>query len=37
MNIFLSIVIPAKNEEDNIEETIKDLIPHINLNNTEIV
>lgn len=37
MEIFLSIVIPARNEEDNIEETIRGIIPFINPENTEII
>ncbi|MDD3725953.1 MAG: glycosyltransferase family 2 protein [Candidatus Ratteibacteria bacterium] len=37
MDILLSIIIPARDEENNIEETIKGLIPHINRENTEII
>lgn len=37
MNLFLSIVIPARNEEENIKETIESLIPHINKEETEII
>ncbi|MCX8082119.1 MAG: glycosyltransferase family 2 protein [bacterium] len=37
MDIFLSIIIPARNEEDNIEETIKELISYISPENTEII
>ncbi|MCM8771877.1 MAG: glycosyltransferase family 2 protein [Candidatus Omnitrophica bacterium] len=37
MGLVLSIVIPAKNEEENIKETIENLIPHINSEETEII
>ncbi|MCM8777007.1 MAG: glycosyltransferase [Candidatus Omnitrophica bacterium] len=37
MKILLSIIIPARDEESNIEETIKNLITYINPENTEIV
>lgn len=37
MSSFLSIVIPARNEEENIEETIKNIIPYINPQETEII
>ena len=37
MDLFLSIVIPARNEEENIKETIESLIPYINTEETEII
>ncbi|MCS7181205.1 MAG: glycosyltransferase family 2 protein, partial [bacterium] len=37
MSIFLSIIIPARNEEENIGETIESLIPYIDRENTEII
>ncbi|MGC8977617.1 MAG: glycosyltransferase family 2 protein [Candidatus Ratteibacteria bacterium] len=37
MSLFLSIIIPARNEEENIKETIESLIPHINSQETEII
>jgi len=35
--IFLTIVIPARNEEENIEYTIDSIIPFIDRNSTEII
>jgi dolichol-phosphate mannosyltransferase len=37
MNLFLSVVIPARNEEENIKETIENFIPYINKDETEII
>lgn len=36
-DIFLSIVIPARNEEETIAETINNLSKHIDLHQTEII
>lgn len=37
MDIFLSIIIPARDEEENIEKTVRELIPYLNVQNTEII
>ncbi|MCM8802722.1 MAG: glycosyltransferase family 2 protein [Candidatus Omnitrophica bacterium] len=37
MDLFLSIVIPARNEQENIKDTIESLIPHLNIEETEII
>jgi len=37
MDKKLSIVIPARNEEDNIEETVNSLIPFVNPHSAEII
>ncbi|HOM26162.1 MAG TPA: glycosyltransferase family 2 protein [bacterium] len=37
MDLFLSIIIPARNEEENIKETIESIIPNINIEETEII
>jgi len=37
MNIKLSVVIPARNEEDNIEETVNSLLPFLNPRDAEII
>ncbi|MCM8758737.1 MAG: glycosyltransferase family 2 protein [Candidatus Omnitrophica bacterium] len=36
-NIYLSIVIPARNEQDNISTTIDNLLSHIDIDHTEII
>ncbi len=37
MDIKLSVVIPARNEEDNIEETVNSLLPFVNPQEAEII
>ncbi|MCM8829951.1 MAG: glycosyltransferase family 2 protein [Candidatus Omnitrophica bacterium] len=37
MKTLLSIIIPARDEEDNIGETIKNILPYITPENTEIL
>lgn len=37
MNTKLSIIIPARNEEETIEDEILSLMPHINFKTTEII
>jgi len=37
MEIKLSVIIPARNEEDNIETTIRGLLPYIDPSKTEII
>ncbi|MFN4227552.1 MAG: glycosyltransferase family 2 protein [Candidatus Ratteibacteria bacterium] len=37
MSLFLSIVIPARNEQESIKDTIESLTPHLNIEETEII